>query len=513
MENATEATASEVAQPGCPLVTVVVNNYNYARFLGEAIESALAQTYSPLEVIVVDDGSTDESRGVIARYADRITAVLKENGGQASAFNAGFAAARGDIVIFLDADDVMLPTAVARAVDLFAPGVVKVHWPLWEIDGRGQRKDIIHPDKALGEGNLLERTIAEGPLAGNSPPTSGNAWSRALFERILPIPEEAFRINSDGYLHTLAWVYGEVRAVPDPLGLYRVHGANYYASRTPQQRMERHLEKFIHQCKALEAHLRAGGVNPRPGVWKVRKGIYDAEVVAAAKEELAARIPADTPFILVDENAWADPARPGDVAGRRPIPFLERGGEYWGRPPDDATAIREFERLRAEGAHFIVFTWFTWWWLDYYSAFKHHIWDTCSLVVWNDFLAIYDLRWGERAAELKKEIAAVVPLGGRFILVDDGSLADNSGNATEVVPGRHASHFFIRDGAYLGNPADDATAIAELQRLRANGAQFIVFPWFTFWWLDYYARFAKYLRETFPSAVANDRLIVFDLRA
>src|SRR5688500_10169891 len=114
-----------------PLASVIINNYNYGRYLGAAIDSALAQTYPHTEVVVVDDGSTDDSRQVIAGYGERVVPVLKENGGQASAFNAGFAASRGDVVLFLDADDLLLPGAVAAAVAHLAdPEVVKVHWPL-----------------------------------------------------------------------------------------------------------------------------------------------------------------------------------------------------------------------------------------------------------------------------------------------------------------------------------------------------------------------------------------------
>ncbi|MCC2671779.1 MAG: glycosyl transferase, partial [Armatimonadetes bacterium] len=77
------------------LASVIINNYNYARYLPEAVESALAQTYPHTEVVVVDDGSTDHSRAVLAGYGDRLRTVFQENGGQASAFNAGFAASRG----------------------------------------------------------------------------------------------------------------------------------------------------------------------------------------------------------------------------------------------------------------------------------------------------------------------------------------------------------------------------------------------------------------------------------
>jgi len=97
-------------QPGLePFVSIVIDNYNYRQYLGEAINSALDQTYRAVEVIVVDDGSTDQSREVICDYGDRVISIFKDNGGQASAMNIGFARSHGDFVIFLDADDMLFP--------------------------------------------------------------------------------------------------------------------------------------------------------------------------------------------------------------------------------------------------------------------------------------------------------------------------------------------------------------------------------------------------------------------
>src|SRR5579862_7959674 len=116
------------------LASIIINNYNYGRFLPEAIDSALQQTYPHTEVIVVDDGSTDRSREIIAAYGDRIIPVLKENGGQTSAVNSGFAASHGDVVLFLDADDALEPSAVEQAVRALDDTVtVKAHWPMLEV--------------------------------------------------------------------------------------------------------------------------------------------------------------------------------------------------------------------------------------------------------------------------------------------------------------------------------------------------------------------------------------------
>jgi glycosyltransferase involved in cell wall biosynthesis len=144
-----------------PLASIIVNNYNYGRFLQDATDSALNQTYSNIEVIVVDDGSTDNSREIIDSYGKQVIPILKQNGGQASAFNTGFVVSRGEVIIFLDADDMLLPTAVEKAVEkLWQPEVVKVHWYQWEIDSQSKQTGQKYPDNyALGEGNFREKFI------------------------------------------------------------------------------------------------------------------------------------------------------------------------------------------------------------------------------------------------------------------------------------------------------------------------------------------------------------------
>lgn len=123
-----------------PLVSVVIPVYNGARFLSQAIDSVLAQTYPAVEVVVVDDGSTDDSRALIAGYGDRIVAVHQNNGGVARARNAGIRAGRGELVAFLDQDDWWRPEKIAAQVRVFQsdPGIGLVHTGVAHYDQRAQ---------------------------------------------------------------------------------------------------------------------------------------------------------------------------------------------------------------------------------------------------------------------------------------------------------------------------------------------------------------------------------------
>ena len=112
-------------------------------------------------------------------------------------------------------------------------------------------------------------------------------------------------------------------------------------------------------------------------------------------QAIAALIPPDEAFILVDQDKFGGMA----TAGRRAIPFLERDGQYWGAPPDDATAIRELERLRRSGASFVVFAWPAFWWLDHYVELREHLRSKFRCVMENDLLVAFDLR--ARAGMLK----------------------------------------------------------------------------------------------------------------
>jgi len=102
-----------------PLVSVIVPAYNCERYLAAALDSIFAQTYRPVEVIVIDDGSTDRTAQIIAGYGDRVVSLRQDNSGPAAARNTGLDHARGEFISFLDADDLYHPEKLARQMALF----------------------------------------------------------------------------------------------------------------------------------------------------------------------------------------------------------------------------------------------------------------------------------------------------------------------------------------------------------------------------------------------------------
>jgi glycosyltransferase involved in cell wall biosynthesis len=217
-------------------VDVVINNYNYARFLGVAVESALAQTHQRVNVIVVDDGSTDESRELLARYDGQVELVLKQNGGQASALNTGFLRSRADVVIFLDADDRLRPDTTALVASTFGrnPRVAKVQYRMEVIDDAGRTTGAVKPPVhvPLPQGDLSRAELVF-PFDLPWLPTSGNAFRSDALRRIMPIPEEEFASCADWYLVHLTALLGEVVTLQEIGAEYRVHGGNRYEPALP----------------------------------------------------------------------------------------------------------------------------------------------------------------------------------------------------------------------------------------------------------------------------------------
>ncbi|EAW38325.1 glycosyltransferase family 2 protein [Lyngbya sp. PCC 8106] len=229
------------------LVSILINNYNYGHFVSDAIDSALSQTYSDVEIILVDDGSTDNSCEIITSYQNKITTIFKENGGQASAFNVGFAKSQGDIICFLDADDVFLPEKVTQIVNCFEHHQ-EIGWCFHPLryateDLLAYSETTIHTGKSgvydvrpyIQRGKLRDYIPFQGTV------TSGLCFTRKLLQQILPMPEE-IRITSDDYLKYSAFGISPGFILLQDLALQRIHGNNAYTMRKDKQELRAKIE-------------------------------------------------------------------------------------------------------------------------------------------------------------------------------------------------------------------------------------------------------------------------------
>ncbi|MEO0770507.1 MAG: glycosyltransferase [Cyanobacteria bacterium J06649_4] len=213
-----------------PRVSILINNYNYDNFLRDSIESALGQTYPNIEVVVVDDGSADNSRSVIAEYGDRIIPVLKQNGGQGSAFNAGFAASSGDIICFLDADDYFSKDKVEKVVARWQtrPDAGWLFHGLEDVDQNGTHlREAAHLDSGYFDFRAAMRTGGSVPAL---PATTGLCFRRAVLEKTLPMSEK-IRISADQFLRLSATFFAPGILMPESVAVHRIHGSNLFEAR------------------------------------------------------------------------------------------------------------------------------------------------------------------------------------------------------------------------------------------------------------------------------------------
>lgn len=212
----------------------LINHYNYGRFVEDALDSVLAQTVPLDEIVLVDDGSDDGSRDLVARLAERhprVRVVLKENGGQLSCFNVGFAASSADVVFFLDADDTWEPGYVEAALGVYRarPVVDFVACQHVKVDAQGAGRAREAPDRDLGYSVLLA-LVLRGWVGA---PTSCLSARRSLLDRILPLSFDAdWRTRADDCLvFGASMVGGRKFFLGRPLVRYRIHGENRFHGR------------------------------------------------------------------------------------------------------------------------------------------------------------------------------------------------------------------------------------------------------------------------------------------
>jgi len=212
-------------------VSVIIDSYNYDRFLQEAIDSVLLQSHTDLELIVVDDGSTDNSRSIVENACandKRVSSYFKENGGQLSAINSGIRLTKGDVVFLLDSDDHYELDYIERAVSIYTdyPDCDFLSCGMADC-GTSDRIRLTYPENAVTDLGFTAY-IAYCKNYGVGGMTSALSFRRELAHRMFPIPlEDSRKTRPDTCIVNISsLLLARKYYLAVPLVRYRMHGNN-----------------------------------------------------------------------------------------------------------------------------------------------------------------------------------------------------------------------------------------------------------------------------------------------
>jgi glycosyltransferase involved in cell wall biosynthesis len=243
-------------------LSIIIANYNHCNFVGDAITSALAVEWSDREVIVVDDESTDDSKSVIQGFGNRVAAYFRPKSNQLGAQMFGFEQSSGEVVILLDADDLLEPQVMREVAIVWRPGVSKVQYRMNLIDAGGRQLGTAIPQfPPTDDPERLRRTYLS-TMAYTTPPGSGNAYSREFVGMAYATVRENGFCDAlgDDILLTLAPILGDVLTIRKPLARYRIHGTNATAMRSlDAQKIRNRLYQDLEKARlftTVASHLR-----------------------------------------------------------------------------------------------------------------------------------------------------------------------------------------------------------------------------------------------------------------
>jgi len=473
-----------VSKPESGLVSVIIPCYNQAHFLDEAIESVLAQTYSSREIIVVDDGSTDNT-ATVARCHSPVGYIYQENAGPSAARNTGVKESRGEYLVFLDADDRLLPEALEIGVGCLRQ----------------------HPECAFASG-FCRLIVADGSLLGKPEQPSiardyyleflrrnyiwcpGSViYQRSIFEIVKGFDTSLGRCEDyDLFLRITKDhpIFCHNQFVAD----YRLHNSSRSADQASM--LQDTLSALDAQWDFVKGNKRsAEAFKIGKGYWQER--YRSLQIADEILEIAAANLPRDSTIAVA-------------TAGKSEL--LKLGGRRAWHFPQASTNDRG--RLFQQGAEGSVDVP----WIEAGMRYEFRLFGGAKHS--KELAAISVIA----VPEPESPINATRPQTDQACLIAEPNPvpAPNRFGRTTITwktgDGSEGRIYLSHGGSYDSrNPRNSDEAISHLEAIRARGAQYLLLPATAFWWLDYYQQFREHLEARYPVVVRDERTcIIFDLR-
>ncbi|XYD06953.1 glycosyltransferase [Methylobacterium sp. NMS12] len=252
------AAAEELTATRPPALAVIINCFNYDRYIRCAIQSVVSQNNPDCEIIVIDDGSTDGSWSIIQNSGVR--SFRKPNGGQVSACLLGLEKTTAPFILFLDADDQLLPGSLDAIIDALDPDISKLQFQLVRINETGAVIAPAFPALSLERDRNKFQAHVNKSGTYISPPTSGNVFRRDVCELLR---NASYDTAVDGVILTAAPFFGDIISLNRPLGCYRIHGKNKSGVQNGLSLalLEKHKRRFNDRVVHLKSVLKQNNLD------------------------------------------------------------------------------------------------------------------------------------------------------------------------------------------------------------------------------------------------------------
>lgn len=393
-----------------PEINIAIPTFNRSDLLCFSLDSALSQDYPDFRITVLDNASNDDTEAVVKSFADsRITYVRHEtNIGLFRNFNHAIEINTSPYLLILQDDDVIHPAFVRKSLEALEryprAGFSFTDSSFIDESGKvvGAQRQTEHFTAGLISGtDYLRRIVAGENLVIH---VSGVVMRAAALEAAGPFDTLHSRTSIDFNLYFRLAAHFDMAFVADDLVQIRRHdGADHLRSEADTRPLAMLAERTDAAGYLLQSGL-AQDKNFRQ--WLAERLLHlsmrrsemtsqlvpDLNLSPTEKQQITAKeiaglVPDGDSFIMLDENDFG----PEMVPDRESLPFLEHDGQYWGSPADDETAIRELERMRQDGAGFVIILWPAFWWFDYYHGLRDHLYAGYRCVLSNSRLIAFDL--------------------------------------------------------------------------------------------------------------------------